>query len=230
MTETSTLRTVALLKNILEGFKENLYGGDFEKAKTALQGLVDAGEELRKALARAPAELPIQDAKDALNRCLNEARVLQEETRSSLKGLTPEDFKQGQADYVALFAETLDPHIKKISEELTKLQNLISPLERPAITVRYEDAYKRAKRKHSPENQTLIEAVEGKIIDFCERGAIGHKKITDPIKHGVWKGYLHAWLPKPISDYRIVFTYEGKRHVVTFYTIGRHIELGLGEG
>ncbi len=114
-----------------------------------------------------------------------------------------------------------------------KLMRLVRHLDRelkhfPIVTPVYTTKYAAIKQKSTyAANNILILKVEEKILDRISKG-IFSEKLSGKIFFGEWKGFLHARLPAPIDNHRIVYSYDPSKRTVTFYTIGTHEELGLG--
>lgn len=122
----------------------------------------------------------------------------------------------------------------ELEEKLRKaLQSVNSWIEEeklePKILVEYSQKYLRQmKKKVYQENWSLIKKVEGRIEQYFFQGeSPGGSQLAklDGIKK---TNNLHANIPEPLGNPRIVYEFDKVNKKILFMDIGTHKELGFG--
>lgn len=153
-----------------------------------------------------------------------------------IAGVTNGDFLGDTAYYTAMFREHAFPLFDearqltgRLVRTLGELQLIERRRESRLMTIIKTDSYTRSSAK-SPyrDHLDLIDYIENKIEDFLSRGEYNNRKVTGIVIAGPYTGKLHAWVPRPIGDSRIIYTWDTKTRTLTYLTIGTHQELGLG--
>ncbi len=154
-----------------------------------------------------------------------------------LQGVTEEDFRRETAYYLEMFRDTAAPLLEKLSSLVSSLQAMIKELqllqqekEKRAIIIIKEDAYLDCLKK-SPykdrNNLALVQAVENKI-EFNLSNNTFLDRVAKPLPgHPIYGGMLHAYLPMPLGNHRIVYTWDKASRTIRYVAIGTHKELGL---
>ncbi len=123
-----------------------------------------------------------------------------------------------------VFEEEFLPLLDILQENLEKL--LIK--EGSEINVVYSKKYlNRCKKNVYKENEKVIQRVVNKIIEYFGRGkSPGGSEIAKRKTDG--GDELHANIPSPLADHRIVYVFDKDSRTITFLNIGTHKELGFG--
>jgi len=203
---------LGMVANIIKGWrsqKESFEGIDADmisKLDSLISEISHKSNELQSAVERLSSLTSDEFAKDP----------------ETWKGLLKSEFEALTTDTISLLDTA-----KSTLENLERKKNQAETLQKRLAGFEHLEKYKTAKAGLGPQAQQTVNAVEIKIRDYLSRGLLFNKKVTDKIKTGPWAGYLHAWLPRPYDDYRIVFSWNSKLKRVIFETIDRHKELGI---
>ncbi len=152
-----------------------------------------------------------------------------------IAGVTNGDFHGDPAYYTTMFREHAFPLFDEARQLTAKLVRTLGELqlvekqrESRLMTIVKTDRYKRLSEKIPyRDHLDLIDYVENKIEDFLSRDEYSNRKVTGQVITGPYQGNLHAWLPMPLGNHRIVYTWDTKTRILTYLTIGTHQELGL---
>ena len=141
------------------------------------------------------------------------------------------DFSQNPEDWQELFKEAFSVPVTHLLFALQKLTSLVekkSLTKQQPVLVPYEytPKYSECKKLNAyAKNSELIKKVEMKILQFITAVDFRQQHITGRILSGSWTGHLHAHIPAPLGDHRIVYIWTGKK--VVFETIETHKQLGI---
>ncbi|MBI4149948.1 hypothetical protein HY488_00935 [Candidatus Woesearchaeota archaeon] len=154
-----------------------------------------------------------------------------------MRGVTNGDFRGDETYYLQMIKELAVPVIDRLQTIANRLvkdlgalkiieQQKESRLLHILKTLRYKSLREKSPYKDHVE---IIDYIEDKIGDFINRNDFSNRKVTGRIlQTGTpYDGMLHAWLPMPLGDHRIVYTWDVKTRTITYITIGTHKELGL---
>ncbi|MBS3170310.1 hypothetical protein J4223_00855 [Candidatus Woesearchaeota archaeon] len=127
-------------------------------------------------------------------------------------------------------AQIVIPDLKaKLSLALNEIEYFIlKATKKSNIKIEYTKNYlNKLKKKTYLDNLKLIKNIETKIINYLQTTTERPYKnnLAKYIIMGKYKGYFHAWIPRPIDNHRIVYKFEDKK--IIFWDIGTHNELGL---
>lgn len=136
--------------------------------------------------------------------------------------------KKGELDGASLYLQELaglEELIGKLSNLLDKIKEMkeegeerfINP--KRIIKMNAYNTFLRRYRSH----KGMIERVELKIQTFPYNG----KTLHGEIKTGRYEGKRHAYLNKPLDDYRIVYGWDADSKILTYLKIGTHKELEI---
>lgn len=227
------LNTLKDLRRIIsEDFYKRLLEGKISDAKNTGNYIISLISDIIKDLDKIieAAELntnSLSDAKKELQKKTIEFKNLIE---SELKNIDEKIFREDQAVWEELLEDEFGNIINQLLLAINKIYSIMSNLDheskedKPISTKRYLKL--KFNKKVYADNLTTIEEAERKI---CKRVALldfSNPKITGKIKSGKWKGFLHAHLPMPLGDHRIIYTINNKNKVVLL-DIGTHKELGI---
>lgn len=225
------------LQVIEEDFYKRLLNGGIEKAKASSNFSSSFILDIQKELVKIIIITNDENVKEDL---INTARELQQkfaEWKSlvdrELKGVSDKDFEKDSGTWRSLLEDMLKDPTNKLSITLNRLYKLIYDFKErekdkeEIADRRYENKYKKTKfgKNVYLENLDKIEEVEDNVCrkiflnDFSDRTIIGK------IFSGPWKDHLHAYLPPPLGNHRIVYKIEEKK--VIFCAVGTHNELGI---
>jgi mRNA-degrading endonuclease YafQ of YafQ-DinJ toxin-antitoxin module len=207
-------KTLAYIKNRSDALKSNWFylRADFEKIDSEKSEIftslmLNIDNKLRE----------LQNiAKSALGELNNEEFAKDPET---WKGVLISEFKQLVEDIVSLLGAA-----KTQFGELEELKN--NP-QKNLIALEYLDRYNAEKKKLDASAQKLVSDAEYKIQSALAAGKYNARKITDKILSGDWKGHWHAWLPKPLGAWRIVYLWDAAKRKIIFETVDTKTNLGI---
>jgi hypothetical protein len=152
--------------------------------------------------------------------------------KQNLEDLSDEEFAKSPETWRGLLEGEFKQPVKDLLDIILAMLSLIHDLENPKKEINlppFEYTKKYLELKASvpvyAQNSKIIDRIETKIRIYVGQNRLFVKGVTDRILTGAWKGYLHAYLPSPIGDHRIVFSWDGKKGV--FAIIGKHQELGI---
>lgn len=159
---------------------------------------------------------------------LNSAFVLfYKKLNEIFEGLEEKDIQAGQEEYFKLFQEEFSSIFESLKNTLKILkERFLTPKEEfmPSFTKKY--LTKRNKNPYA-ENETLVRKVEEKIITYFNGGNTpGGSNIA---KRSSKSEHLHAWIPAPLDNHRILYDFNPKEKKIIFLDLGTHKELGLSE-
>ncbi|MBS3072278.1 hypothetical protein J4477_00385 [Candidatus Pacearchaeota archaeon] len=117
--------------------------------------------------------------------------------------------------------ESINPWIEEEIEESTA-----------QIKVEYSTRYadKKNKKKVYIENKELIRNVESRIEQYFLRGGLPNKSPLAKVDTKKGKNDLHANIPKPLDDHRILYSFDKVNKKIIYLDIGTHKDLGFGNG
>lgn len=236
------IKEISLLKDLIKEFYESLIGGKIEKAKRIFAFAFKDFKHLNSPLLSTLADLsriyPAEaDQLKVLWKIL-ESRFyeLDASIRKELS-ITEEDFEEDPAAFSALLSDIFRKETDSIVVILCDLQAILKNLDMPEVKflpmIKYSAEYKKQKEKDNrySQHEKIINKVESKIQNYVkdsiERyGRIVEKEgISDVILSGNWRGYFHAYLPEPLGNHRIVYSYD--EGVITLVRMGTHKRLGI---
>ncbi len=225
-----------LKAQLQSNFYDRLVAGKISEARAALAFAANLLLEIKKILPQTIKDLEKKEPEisaelGALWQTFeNNFYIMQSDAERELAA-AQEAYSEDPEVWKELLSAAFKEKVEKLTSLLDGILNVLKKLKSvPAETLPkfdYSNNYirKKAKDKLYSRHIEEIERVEDKIRRFLSRGLINREKVTQKINAGVWEGHYHAWLPDPMSDHRIVFSWDGKKGV--FETIGTHDELGI---
>ena len=127
---------------------------------------------------------------------------------------------------VNIIEHELLPYINSIEQILEGVYS--SQITSSQINILYSNKYlKKLKNNTYSNNIDLIKSIEQKIVNYFLNGGIPGRSSYAKISIAVHKDKLHALLPDPIGDHRILYTYYPSRKQIIFEDIGTHKELSF---
>jgi hypothetical protein len=141
--------------------------------------------------------------------------------------LNPDDVDLEPEFYFEVFEEEFSPFIPELKELLKAL--LIATIPTGHLSVSFSNTYKRALNKSAyKSNLSLVINTQNNIIDHLLKGGKAGDSVLTKTETG--SRNLHAAIPAPLGDHRILYTYNPSTSVIVFLNIGTHKELGFGKG
>ena len=129
--------------------------------------------------------------------------------------------------YFEVFKEEVLPLIDPVRVKLNKFLDLKTPTSvfLKVYTKKYSG--KKEKKKVYKHNLDLIEKVEDNILEYFENGGSPGGSTLARRSSYVHGTSLHAWIPAPIDNHRILYEFVPEEHKIIFLDIGTHKELGI---
>lgn len=152
-----------------------------------------------------------------------------------LRGVTNSDFKGDEAYYLQMFREHASPLLEQIEVVIERLVTLLGELQRiekqkevRLIFINKTPKYRSLCEKLPyKDHRDLLDYVENKIEDCLSRGDYTNDNVTKRTIAGSYQGALHAHIPMPLGNHRIIYTWDAKSRTLTYIAIGTHKGLGL---
>jgi len=236
------IKEISLIKELIKEFYESLIDGKIEKAKKvfafAFKNFKNLNAPFLSIIADLSSTYPAEA--DQLKGLWKTLEIRFYELGASIKrelSITEEDFEEDPVAFSTLLSDIFKKETDDIVLILRDLQAILQNFDIPEVKflplVKYSAEYKKQKEtdKLYSQHEKTINKVEAKIQnyvkDFIERyGRIVEKKgISDVIQSGDWKGYFHAYLPEPMGDHRIIYSYDNG--IITLVRMGTHKQLGI---
>jgi len=146
-----------------------------------------------------------------------------EKLSENFEGMEEEDLKNNPEEYFKLFKEEFSSIFESIKTTLLLLQEKFKPKKK--IISEFTKKYL-AKKMKSPyaDYEKRITAIEIKIVEYFNAGRLpGGSNIA--LRTAASK-YLHAWIPVPLDNHRILYEFDYKEKKIVFLDIGTHKGLG----
>lgn len=236
------IKEIILIKELIKEFYDSLIYGKIEKAKKvfafAFKNFKNINDHFLSIISDLSNICPAEA--DQLKGLWKTLEIKFYELESSIKkelSITEEDFKEDPAAFSTLLSDIFKKETDDIVLILRDLQAILKNLDMPEVKflpmIKYSAEYKKQKEKDNrySQHEKIINKVESKIQNYVkdsiERyGRIVEKEgISDVILSGNWRGYFHAYLPEPLGNHRIVYSYD--EGVITLVRMGTHKRLGI---
>lgn len=224
-----------LIVSIEVDFYQRLINGDMKKARASSDYITSLILEIQKNLVQKIKMTTDPDIVGGLVSINNDLRENFTKWKAlvdeDLKGISGKDFQEDPKSWYELLKDTFQKPTDQLLIVVTRLCALINKLERLNTEEYIEgiptEHYNEIKfgRKVYANNLKIINGVEKKICERISIGDFNNRKITGKIQSGPWKDCLHAYLPMPLGDHRIVYNIDKKK--VIFLAIGTHKGLGI---
>jgi hypothetical protein len=220
-----------------------LINGEIKEAKAALEFAFRTFKEFNEVFPRVIRDFQkiepiIADELKALWQAFENFLYLLHSLAKKELDITEENFREDPVIWKELLSSMFKENIEELISLLDNLQKILKKVQiRPEkewlSMFEYSPKYARQKENSAQYSQykNVINKVEFKIQRFIAdsiktNGRIVEKKgISILIQTGDWKGRYHAYLPRPMNDHRIVYSWNGK--IVRFEIMGTHKELGI---
>lgn len=205
----------AIVKN-LRVSRQHILNKDFTVLKEEIYQLIENIENLR-AVARKEKESRLLEILYDTNVAQILSFAMQEIVHNEVS-----EVNQNKDFYFEVYHLELEPFLVILE---TKLQEFFKPSFPPGgITVSYASTYKDVLNNPAyRSNANLIRKIEEKIKAYFEaNGKPGLPGIAGYIKR---TGDLHADLPMPLGNHRIVYQFDPKKRQILFTHIVTHLEL-----
>jgi hypothetical protein len=218
----------ALKEQLQIGFYKRLINGKIKEAKDSLKFIFAAFRELNKIIPEIIKKLE-EDSANQLNTLWQTFKNLFYEFQALAEkelDLTEQTFNEDPEIWKELLSSTFKKKIDELSSLIDGMNRLLgAPVstEEPLPMFEYSPKYARQKEKDTLYSQyeNVINKVELSIRRHIAR-SIGAGKRVIPIKGisiviqtGDWKGGYHAYLPKPMNDHRIVYSWNASVNAIS---------------
>lgn len=233
------------IQNLLKyRFYEKLLCGKISEARAVSELIIKRFNELKREIAQYAQTIKAEDAQLA-----NELSEFWKSIQSmfyewaaavndNLSNLSEEDFKSDPNTGKTLLQDAFKEKTERLCQSLEDMGIIRQKVDRALaekrkiaklLKIKYTKKYEKLKYKHKTYSQHIneIDSVEQRIVAYLVKGRTHVSGVTQEIQTGIWAGYLHADLPKPINNHRIVYSWDSTNKIVTFETIGTHDELGI---
>lgn len=221
-----------LKEQISTRFYNHLIKGEVKEAKAVLEFSVKLFRELNKSIPAIIHKLE-ENSADQLNALWKKFEASFCEFRALAEkelDITEQIFKDDPEVWKELLSSTFKENIDNISALLNNIDSLLEipiSVEEPLPMFEYSPRYSTQKEKDNLYSRyaNRINDMEYKIRFYLSKRITNKKGITQKIKTGRWKEFYHAYLPEPMGNHRIVYSWNGK--IIRFEIIGTHKELGI---
>ncbi len=227
-----------LKEQLQTGFYKRLINGKIKEAKDSLKFIFAAFRELNKIIPKLIKKLE-EDSANQLNILWQKFKNLFYEFQALAEkelSITEQTFNEDPEVWKELLSSTFKRKIDELNSLLDNINNILEvsvSAEEPFPLLEYSPKYAQQKEKDNRYSQyeNVINRVESKIQTFIAESIktkgriIERKRISEVIQTGDWKGGYHAYLPEPMGNHRIVYSWNGK--IVRFEIIGTHKQLGI---
>ncbi len=228
----SLLKLISKLLQVLEeDFYKRLLNGKIEKAKAGINYtsylILNIQNELTKIIDNVDIKEDLPNLKRELQEKFAEWRYIIEK---ELEGVSDKDFEEDPAIWIRLFEESIKKPTNNLLLIVKRLYGIIdkkniSPAQQvQVISTGSYDNIKYRKKVYN-DNLNTINKIEKKICEKISSRDHSNGQITGKIKSGRWRGFLHAHLPMPLGNHRIVYLFNGKE--IILLAIGTHKELEI---
>ena len=231
-------RTFLFVTELRQALEQLLFNARIEKGPIVKSNLIEYchaqldGEKANKVLQDSIAILGILGSPRFQTHDHNLATFFQKD----IAGISDNNFQQERDFYVEMFVELIGSHVEQLEISCRRLIQMLAEFK--ALDVQKENRLKTIKKKSQykamvdkktyRENSRLIQLIENKIENALARDDYSNRKITEAIREtGPYVGMLHARLPSPIGDHRIIYTWDRRTRTITYIAIGSHKELSL---
>ncbi len=153
--------------------------------------------------------------------------IFYEKIKETFAELEEEDIQMERESYFVIFNEELEPLFASIKETLQMLEERFLTTKKciPIFTKKYLTKKRKSTYAH---NEKMITAVEEKIVAYFNAGrSPGGSTLA---KRDVKTEHLHAWIPAPLDNHRILYDFDPQEKKIIFLDLGTHKELRLGSG
>jgi hypothetical protein len=151
----------------------------------------------------------------------------------SLETLTSEKVTEEPEVWQDLLRTEFQQVIRDLVDTLAVIERVVKSLDKQMqfnklMPAQYAKQYSDLRGKMEPQLLERVDRAEAKVRVALSQNPplLFQKKVSEGMDRTVkWKGYLHAWIAAPYDDYRLVYSFDGKK--ITFVIVARHKDLGL---